>query len=228
MNLKYIFLVMAFTLATIASANADTACVVNSPDGELNVRDLTRNGPGRITDTLKNGYTVTMRDFYFLKGQSWARVVDGKTKTKVVGWVFKDYLDCNTQGSVRSAPPPNINAGLGPLPGLYVGNWCGGNGIKEEREELAFSSMNAGDHCSSKDGSWVLNIRKDGFTFAGEFCKFTSVLWTGDSWPRWTKPQKDDWVPEVIVTVNCPDQKLYSNKWLFQWGKGDQLLIKNF
>ena len=65
-NVKYIFLAAAFTLATIASANADTTCVVNSPDGELNVRDLTQNGPGRVTGVVKNGYTVTMRDFYFL------------------------------------------------------------------------------------------------------------------------------------------------------------------
>ena len=90
---------VAFMLATIASANADTTCVVNSPDGELNVRELTQNGPGKVTDKLKNGYTVTMRDFYLLKGQSWARVVDGKTKTKVVGWMFKDYLNCNPQAT---------------------------------------------------------------------------------------------------------------------------------
>jgi hypothetical protein len=102
-NVKYIFLAAAFTLATIASANADTTCAVNSPDGELNVRELTQNGPGKVTDKLKNGYTVTMRDFYLLKGKSWARVVDGKTKTKVVGWVFKDYLNCNIQAV--TAPP---------------------------------------------------------------------------------------------------------------------------
>jgi hypothetical protein len=101
-NVKYTFLAaVAFTLATIASANADTTCVVNSPDGELNVRELTQNGPGRVTDKLRNGYTVTMRDFYLLKGQSWARVVDGKTKTKVVGWVFKDYLNCNIQATAQ-------------------------------------------------------------------------------------------------------------------------------
>jgi hypothetical protein len=99
--MKYIFLTVAFTLATIASANADTTCAVNSPDGELNVRELTQNGPGKVTDKLKNGYTVTIRDFYLLKGQSWARVVDGKTKTKVVGWVFKDYLNCNTQTTAK-------------------------------------------------------------------------------------------------------------------------------
>jgi hypothetical protein len=99
MNLKYIFLVMAFTLATIASANADTTCAVNSPDGELNVRELTSNGPGKVIDVLKNGYTVTIRDFYLLKGKSWARVVDGKTKTKVVGWIFKDHLNCNIQAA---------------------------------------------------------------------------------------------------------------------------------
>lgn len=99
--MKYIFLAAVFTLATIASANADTTCAVNSPDGELNVRELTQNGPGRVTDKLKNGYTVTMRDFYFLRGQSWARVVDGKTKTRVVGWVFKDYLNCNVQATAQ-------------------------------------------------------------------------------------------------------------------------------
>jgi hypothetical protein len=103
-NVKYIFLAAAFTLATIASANADTTCVVNSPDGELNVRDLTQNGPGRVIGVVKNGYTVTMRDFYFLRGQSWARVLDGKTKTRVVGWVFKDYLNCNQQQAVTSKP----------------------------------------------------------------------------------------------------------------------------
>jgi len=103
-NVKYIFLAAVFTLATIASANADTTCAVNSPDGELNVRELTQNGPGKVTDKLKNGYTVTMRDFYLLKGQAWARVVDGKTKTKVVGWVFKDYLNCNIQATAQPQP----------------------------------------------------------------------------------------------------------------------------
>jgi hypothetical protein len=101
-NVKYIFLAAVFTLATIASANADTTCVVNSPDGELNVRDLTQNGPGRVVGVVKNGYTVTMRDFYFLRGQSWARVLDGKTKTRVVGWVFKDYLNCNSQAAASN------------------------------------------------------------------------------------------------------------------------------
>jgi hypothetical protein len=96
-NVKYIFLAAAFTLATIASANADTTCAVNSPDGELNVRELTQNGPGKVIGVVKNGYNVTMRDFYFLRGQSWARVLDGKTKTRVVGWMFKDHLNCNIQ-----------------------------------------------------------------------------------------------------------------------------------
>ena len=99
--MKYIFLTVAFTLATIASANADTTCAVNSPDGELNVRELTQNGPGRVIGKVKNGDTVTMRDFYLLKGQSWARVVDGKTKTRVVGWMFKDHLNCNIQATAQ-------------------------------------------------------------------------------------------------------------------------------
>jgi hypothetical protein len=95
-NVKYIFLAAVFTLATIASANADTTCV--------DVRELTQNGPGKVTDKLKNGYTVTMRDFYLLKGQSWTRVVDGKTQRRVVGWVFKDYLNCNSQAVAAPSP----------------------------------------------------------------------------------------------------------------------------
>jgi hypothetical protein len=116
---KYIFLTVAFTLATIASANADTTCAVNSPDGELNVRELTQNGPGKVTDTLKNGYTVTIGDFYLLKGKSWARVVDGKTKTKVVGWVFKDYLDCNIQ-TTTVAPQPQAKPQASSHPGAPI------------------------------------------------------------------------------------------------------------
>jgi hypothetical protein len=106
MNFKIFLIATAFTLATIASANADTTCAVNSPDGELNVRELTQNGPGKVTDKLQNGYIVTIRDFYLLKGQSWARVVDGKTKTKVVGWVFKDYLNCNIQATASPVQQP--------------------------------------------------------------------------------------------------------------------------
>jgi Rap1a immunity proteins len=102
--MKTMFAVMAFTLATIVSANADTTCAVNSPDGELNVRELTQDGPGKVIGTVKNGYTVTMRDFYLLKGKSWARVVDGKTQTKVVGWMFKDYLNCNIQAAAPAKP----------------------------------------------------------------------------------------------------------------------------
>jgi hypothetical protein len=121
--MKYIFLTVAFTLATIASANADTTCAVNAPDGELNVREVTSNGPGRVIDTLKNGYTVTIRDFYWLNGKSWARVLDGKTKTRVVGWMFKDYLDC---GGTRAATPTPT---LAEAPQSYP--VTGGNGTYE-------------------------------------------------------------------------------------------------
>ena len=102
---KTLLATAAFSLALIASANADTSCVVNSPDGELNVRDVTSNGPGRVNDKLQNGYVITIRDFYLLKGKSWARVLDGKTKSRIVGWVFKDYLDCDGEASHRAAAP---------------------------------------------------------------------------------------------------------------------------
>jgi len=100
--MKTLLTAIVFALVAITSANADAPCTVNSPDGELNVRDLTPNGPGKVTDVLKNGYVVTVRDFYLLRGKSWARVLDGKTKSRVVGWVFRDYLDC--EAPFASAP----------------------------------------------------------------------------------------------------------------------------
>jgi hypothetical protein len=57
--MKTLFTAIALLLAVTASASAaDTTCTVNAPDGELNVRELTANGPGKVTDVLKNGYTV--------------------------------------------------------------------------------------------------------------------------------------------------------------------------
>src|SRR6516162_4213321 len=111
--MKTLLTAIVFALVAITSANADAPCMVNSPDGELNVRELTSNGPGRITDTLQNGYTVTVRDFYLLKGKSWARVVDGKTKTRVVGWVFKDYLNCNIRTTAEPAQSYPVTGGNG-------------------------------------------------------------------------------------------------------------------
>jgi hypothetical protein len=99
---------IAFLLAATASASADAPCKVNSPDGELNVRDLTSDGPGKVTDVLKNGYIVTVRDFYLIKGKSWARVLDGKTKSRVIGWVFRDYLSCDFQAGA-AIPPVSSN-----------------------------------------------------------------------------------------------------------------------
>jgi hypothetical protein len=52
-------------------------------------------GPGKVIGTLKNGYTVTARDTFYFKGQAWTRLLDGKTKSRGVGFVFRDYLNCN-------------------------------------------------------------------------------------------------------------------------------------
>ena len=102
--MKTLLTAILFALVAVTSANADAPCMVNSPDGELNDRDLTNNGPGKVTDVLKNGYIVTVRDFYLLKGKSWARVLDGKTKSRVVGWVFRDYLNCDIDADAVSQP----------------------------------------------------------------------------------------------------------------------------
>jgi opacity protein-like surface antigen len=100
--MKTLLTAIVFALVAITSAYADAPCMVKSPDGTLNVRDLTSNGPGKVTDVLPNGYVVTVRDFYLLKGKSWARVLDGKTKSRVVGWVFRDYLNCDIDADAVS------------------------------------------------------------------------------------------------------------------------------
>jgi len=112
--MKTLLTAIVFALVAITSANADAPCMVNSPDGELNVRDLTPNGPGKVTDVLKNGYVVTVRDFYLLKGKSWARVVDGKTKSRVVGWVYRDYLNCDVADVAPAPKSPSVAASQAP------------------------------------------------------------------------------------------------------------------
>jgi hypothetical protein len=91
-----------------APALADGTCIVNAPDGELNIRDVTSKGPGKVIDVLKNGYTITVRDTFLIEGKVWARVLDGKTKSKVVGWIYRDYLNCNV--AQDAAPKPTAPA----------------------------------------------------------------------------------------------------------------------
>jgi len=133
----------------------------------------------------------------------------------------------------RSEPPPKIKAGPAPLPDIYVGKWCGGSS-EPEADELIFDNMNpklvgTDDRAMTASAchDTVLDIRKDGFTRDGETCRFISVRLTGRSWPRWTKPLRSDWVPEVEVVVRCSSPGLYSNKWRLNWLKGDQLRLQN-
>src|SRR5262249_34600747 len=104
--MKTLLTVTVFLLTVTASANADAPCTVKSPDGELNVREVTEKGPGKVIGTLKNGKVVTIRDFYLIKGKSWARVLDAKTKSQIVGWLYRDHLDCGS----ASDPSPATTA----------------------------------------------------------------------------------------------------------------------
>jgi opacity protein-like surface antigen len=93
-------------------ALADVSCTVNAPDGELNVRDMTASGPGKVIGVLKNGYPVTARDTFYFKGQAWTRLLDGKTKSRGVGFVFRDYLNCNVAQTKPADSPQPSTAGI--------------------------------------------------------------------------------------------------------------------
>src|SRR5215469_4807746 len=66
--MKTLLTAIVFALVAITSANADAPCTVNSPDGELNVRDLTPNGPGKVM-TLPGPLGVRSRTFSSPSGE---------------------------------------------------------------------------------------------------------------------------------------------------------------
>ena len=83
-----------------AAQNSQEYCRVADPTGTpLNVR---RSPNGPISITLVNGSAVTVIDKSVSKGKPWAFVArDGSP----VGWVFRDYLNC--QPATLAAPTSN-------------------------------------------------------------------------------------------------------------------------
>lgn len=228
--MKYIFLTVAFTLATIASANADTTCAVNSPDGELNVRELTSNGPGRVIGVVKNGYTVTMRDFYLLKGKSWARVVDGKTQSRVVGWMYKDHLNCNIQAA---APPPVRRNG----DTVYLkrsGAWTTYTGTTTEGNKVLgmYTLGSQGKAFYVKyfgDNQLVVQIFKDGWQFPSNNVDvpFTITFDNGKSYPANGLARMDadkSKRPVAVVEATIDDPEL-AGEFMAELMKADKMSI---
>jgi len=91
--LTILIVIAAFTI-TNATAQYVQHCVVSDPTGSpLNIRS-TPNG-GKIVGKLKNGARVAF-DTESGDGQdrSWALVWLDKKNAKPLGWVLREYLEC--------------------------------------------------------------------------------------------------------------------------------------
>jgi hypothetical protein len=115
------------------------------------------------------------------------------------------------------------------LPRIYLGQWCGDRPAQNRQETYEnrrtdVRNLVGGGDCGDDK---VLVLKRDGFTYGDDSCRFTSIRKTGESWPRWTKPTKGDWpkgdwVPEVDVVAKCASGTV---KLRFNWIKGDVLRV---
>jgi hypothetical protein len=85
-------------------AHAEYTCRVNDPTGTpLNLRATAPNG--LKIGTLSNGTVVRVLEVVFVEGKRWARLGD---KDRVqIGWVYRDYLDCQSTAQPSAPPSPN-------------------------------------------------------------------------------------------------------------------------
>jgi S1-C subfamily serine protease len=75
-------------------ASAQEQCLVADPTGTpLNVRVTP---DGQIVETLNNGTVVIILDHSSSNGRSWVYVRRNEDRAPL-GWVFRDYLNCNAQ-----------------------------------------------------------------------------------------------------------------------------------
>jgi Bacterial SH3 domain len=85
------------------SAFAAEQCRVADPTGTLlNVRTIPY---GKIVGALTNGTTVTVIDSSSTNGKPWAYVTTNDDH-RLLGWVFRDYLDCNRANPVEASARP--------------------------------------------------------------------------------------------------------------------------
>ena len=118
------------------------------------------------------------------------------------------------------------------LPRAYLGKWCA---VEIEDGVTLLSPIKGASHVVAKvgldepcgeDGGPIV-IRRNGLDYLtndgemGEPCRFVGTIKTGQPWPRWTKPLKNDWVPEVTISMRCEEAPAYKIR--LQWLKGDQI-----
>jgi hypothetical protein len=130
--MKTLLTAAALSIAALTSAHADLMCLVNSPDGELNVRENTKGGPGRVIGVVKNGNEVHVLDIFRFEVNVWARVAHKKTG-QPVGWMYRDYLDCR-QTARPQQPQQQTEPTRGPTLGKDLARKCN----SKSREEIMF------------------------------------------------------------------------------------------
>ena len=105
-KLRPSLLVLILSVGFYSNAFAQGRCLVADPTGTpLNVRTEPN---GRIVDSLRNGVMVEIIGSGSSHGKAWAYV--GRADSKLpLGWVFRDYLNCDQHEQNVSIPSGEDN-----------------------------------------------------------------------------------------------------------------------
>jgi len=98
-----LFLIGAFAFTGLYELNAQSCRVADPTGTPLNVR-ISPNG--RILQTLKNGTVVYVEETsYDSKSRPWVKIsISVKNEKRVLGWVFREFISCSADTSIRSTP----------------------------------------------------------------------------------------------------------------------------
>ena len=87
-----------FFVGWVADALAQERCLVADPTGTpLNVRTVP---DGKIVNTLRNGFTVNIIQTATSGGRAWVYVRRADSNVPL-GWVFRDYLNCEREAGEK-------------------------------------------------------------------------------------------------------------------------------
>jgi S1-C subfamily serine protease len=185
--------------AKVTSSSSATVeqCRVSDPDPPLNVRT----GPnGRIVGKLNNGTIVTVLDGTTVRGDNWVyvRTEDGVS----IGWVFRDYLDCE-QKSVIAAPAPTP-AQKPPVEGVY---W--GTGFFISPEGHIVTNAHVVDGCRNISASRGSRISR----FASDEASDLALLTSSEKPRYWASLRggRGPRVAESVMTIGYPLKGLLSS-----------------
>ena len=105
------------------------------------------------------------------------------------------------------------------LPKYYIENWCA------EAHDGYITSISTMEKVETEcEGEQQgMRITQQGYRTGGVFCRFTEVKLTGDAAPTATKMPRSTWIPEVVVTIKCPNEEPVKAR--MNAAKGSALII---